>query len=99
MLANNKATHAHVRDRLSATMQQRLESAAVLYKNVCKHLLVLNPKNVLKRGYAMLFDFNEKIAILSVKSLQPSSRVRVQLHDGEAILAVTETKSFEPTEG
>jgi len=47
----------------------------------------------------MLFDFNEKIAILSVKSLQPSSRVRVQLHDGEAILAVTETKSFEPTEG
>lgn len=99
VLANNKATHAHVRDRLSATIQQRLESAAVLYKNVCKHLLVLNPKNVLKRGYAMLFDFNEKIAILSVKSLQPSSRVRVQLHDGEAILAVTETKSFEPTEG
>lgn len=62
------------------------------YLTLYKQLLSLNPKHVLQRGYAMLFDFNKHCAIISVKSLQKHHRIKVRLQDGEAILSVEDVQ-------
>lgn len=64
------------------------------YLAVCRQLFSLNPKHVLQRGYAMLFDFNKNCAIISAKSLQKQHRIKVRLKDGEAILSVEDVKYF-----
>ena len=47
-------------------------------------------KNVLKRGFAQLFDFNKHSVIISAAALKQRDLVRVRLQDGEAILSVKE---------
>jgi exodeoxyribonuclease VII large subunit len=53
-----------------------------------KQLLSINPKNVLKRGYAILFAEKEKSVIVSSKSLQSEQIVSALLSEGTATLKV-----------
>lgn len=62
------------------------------YTACVKQLTSLNPENVLKRGYAMLFDFNQNSAIISANHLSKQENVRVRLQDGEATMVVTEVQ-------
>lgn len=52
------------------------------------HLSSLNPKNVLGRGYSILFDQNKSSVIVSAQELNPGKTVRALLVDGEAVLTV-----------
>jgi exodeoxyribonuclease VII large subunit len=47
------------------------------------HLQSLDPRNVLKKGYSILFEEKGKRVIRSVKELQPGDRLRARLADGE----------------
>ncbi|AAD19199.1 exodeoxyribonuclease VII large chain [Chlamydia pneumoniae TW-183] len=88
-LQNQKIAYANVKETLATILERRYENSVARYSALKEQLHSLNPKNVLKRGYAMLFDFNENSAMISVDSLQENARVRIQLQDGEAILTVT----------
>ncbi len=55
-------------------------------KSYCERLGSLNPKNVLKRGYAILFDENKGSVIVSTHDLIIGNEVRALLSDGEATL-------------
>ncbi len=46
------------------------------------HLKAIDPKNLLKKGYSILFRENSHSAIVSSKDLQIDDRVRIVLHDG-----------------
>lgn len=77
------------RERLSP-LPNRFSSAALLaisekrekLKRIWEHLRSLNPQNLLKKGYAILFLEKEPSIILSVKDLQPNQTFTALLHDG-----------------
>lgn len=52
-------------------------------KRVQEHLRSINPQNVLKKGYAILFSENEDSIILSSRELQPDQKFTALLHDGK----------------
>lgn len=62
--------------RILAEQEQRL-------KQLAAHLHTMNPKNVLSRGYAILFHEKKDSVILSSKSLSNGMRICALLHDGE----------------
>lgn len=47
------------------------------------HLHSIDPKNLLKKGYSILFRENSDSVIFSSKELQSGENVRIQFHDGE----------------
>jgi exodeoxyribonuclease VII large subunit len=53
-----------------------------------KHLLSLDPKNVLKRGYSILFAQKNHSVIVSSQSVSPRDKVVALLSDGEICLSV-----------
>jgi exodeoxyribonuclease VII large subunit len=52
------------------------------------HLKGIDPKNLLTKGFCILFNEKKDSVILSTQSLQPKDRVHLQLHDGELKLTV-----------
>ena len=56
-------------------------------------LFAYSPENVLKKGYTLIKDRNDKL-IRSVKALSPEDRVNITFHDGatDAIIKNTENK-------
>ncbi len=59
-------------------------------KEIVQHLKSLDPKNVLKRGYAILFALNEGSVIVTAQDLRDGQQVRALLSDGEANLTVNQ---------
>ncbi|MEZ5314821.1 MAG: exodeoxyribonuclease VII large subunit [Chlamydiales bacterium] len=57
-------------------------------KEIVKQLQSLDPKNVLKRGYAIILALNEDSVILSAKHLSPGQKVKALFSNGERVLRV-----------
>ncbi len=79
-------------DRLAAAMEQLLLLKRDRLKRVTDHLQSINPRQLLKKGYSILFAENENSIILSTKSLSPGLSVRALLHDGEIIATVDQVR-------
>lgn len=52
--------------------------------SLSSHIHGINPKNLLTKGYCILFEEKKDSVILSTKQLSPGSRVSIQFHDGKA---------------
>jgi exodeoxyribonuclease VII large subunit len=52
------------------------------------HLQAIDPANLLKKGYCILFQEKKESVILSSRELNEQQKVRLQLHDGIAHLTV-----------
>ncbi|WP_213318580.1 exodeoxyribonuclease VII large subunit [Chlamydiifrater volucris] len=90
---NDRRRIEKIHDQITVVINEKLNRLKTR-KEVClESLKALNPKNVLHRGYSMLFDFNEDSAIISAKTLRPGLAVRAVLHDGEKTLVVTDQRS------
>ncbi len=61
--------------------RQKLEQLA-------SHLRGIDPKNLLTKGYCILFQEKKDSVILSTSELKCQDTVRLQLHDGRALLTV-----------
>ncbi|MBS0604062.1 MAG: exodeoxyribonuclease VII large subunit [Verrucomicrobia bacterium] len=61
--------------------QQRLTQLA-------SHLKGIDPKNLLTKGYCILFQEKKDSVILSTRELKEEDKVRLQFHDGKALLTV-----------
>jgi exodeoxyribonuclease VII large subunit len=57
-------------------------------KELVQRLHAVDPKNVLKRGYSILFDEKRGSVIVSAQALLPKQQVRALLSDGEVTLTV-----------
>jgi exodeoxyribonuclease VII large subunit len=57
------------------------------------HLRSIDPKNLLKKGYCILFQEKSNSVILSSRDLKEQDQVRLQLHDGQAHLTVNGIES------
>lgn len=54
------------------------------------HLRAIDPKNLLKKGYSILFEENSNSAIVSSKDLHVNDSVRVLMHDGQIKVKIYE---------
>lgn len=57
-------------------LRQRLNQLAA-------HLRSIDPRNLLTKGYCILFDENSHSVIFSAKELKPADNVEIVLHDGK----------------
>ncbi len=85
-LFRNKLDHQV--KRLDQTMQNTLILHKQKLKEVVQQLASLDPKNVLKRGYSILFALNDGSVIVSREDLTPGQKIEALLSDGKATLSV-----------
>lgn len=78
----------------AANPQKRIAEGKEKLKRIQEHIESLNPKNVLKKGYAILFSEKEGSVILKAKNLQPNQPFRIQMQDG-SVEASTKTVTLD----
>jgi len=77
--------------RLDAALSNRLTAQKTRVERAAQALQLLNPQQVLDRGYAVIFDSTGR-AVSSAKTVAVDTNVRIQLRDGELGARITETK-------
>ncbi len=82
--ALQRQASAHNPLTLLATLKQKLTLTS-------SHLKSINPKNLLTKGYAIVFQEKADSIILSAKQVKPEDGLRVMLQDGTIKAKVTET--------
>jgi exodeoxyribonuclease VII large subunit len=75
---------------LDTTFLKILQNKKSTFENKVKFLFSLDPKNLLKKGYSILFSEKKKAAILSINDLQKDDVISALLSDGK-ITAKVET--------
>lgn len=70
--------------------QVRITHLKEKLKSIASHLKSINPRNLLTKGYSILFQENSNSAIVSSKELRAGDKVRIQLQDGTAKATVYE---------
>lgn len=79
-------THHQLVQRLQEISEQKKKSFASLIS----HLKSIDPKNLLTRGYCILFPEKGDSAILSKQNLTPNERIKILMHDGSAFATIDE---------
>jgi exodeoxyribonuclease VII large subunit len=75
---------------LATALMQQLQQRKERLKQLASHLQSIDPKILLTRGYCILFQEKKDSVILSISDLKKQDTVRLQLHDGKALLTVNE---------
>lgn len=70
--------------RLFETLRQKNQRL----QQLASHLKGIDPKNLLTKGYCILFQEKNDSVILSTSELRELDKVRLQLQDGKALLTV-----------
>lgn len=69
--------------RFITTISQQLSYKKERLNSLVNNLEALNPQNVLKKGYHIIFSENDQEAIISAKQLIETSSIVIQSHDGK----------------
>lgn len=77
-----------IQKRLDLLMHGQLVQHKQKFGALVKHLQAVDPKNVLKRGYSVLFSLNEERVIVSAQEMVPGQEVEALLADGKRRLRV-----------
>ncbi len=62
---------------------QRIQRKKEQLKKLSEHLQAIDPKNLLKKGYSIVFHEKNDSVILSTESVKPEEVLRIQLSDGQ----------------
>lgn len=73
----------HMQNRINSCIESKTEKAEMNFDLITEKLKLLSPLNVLKRGYAAVFD-NENKTISSVKTLTEGDNINIRFFDGSA---------------
>lgn len=76
--------------QLDQLMLRQIKQKAERLENIKTSLDTVNPKNLLSKGYCILFSEKTHSAITSVKHVEMKQNVRVLLGDGEVCAKVTQ---------
>lgn len=70
------------------------ERRIALYKErlnkLTEHMHAINPKNLLKKGYSILFSEKDHSVITTIQAIKKEQRALLQLSDGEALITIKE---------
>lgn len=84
-------------DSLKKAMNNRLNQHNIYLAHLCDKLALLNPEQVLSRGYAIIRD-NEGKAIQRAKDTRHHARISITFADGDVAAIVDKHKSPEQSE-
>jgi len=73
-------------------MDRSLQLKAERLKKISETLHAINPKNLLTRGYCILFSEKENSVITTVKALHADQHIRIAFADGEAAATINTVK-------
>ncbi len=76
--------------QLQTSSQRVLAEKKHRFQQLLSHLYAIDPKNILTKGYCILFQENKESVILSAKELNVSQSVTIKFHDGTALATITE---------
>ncbi|MGC1877884.1 MAG: exodeoxyribonuclease VII large subunit [Rhabdochlamydiaceae bacterium] len=82
-----------LRKNLDQRMGEQIDQKAHKLAQLSSHLRGIDPKNLLTRGYCILFQEKKDSVILSTQELKEQDKVRLQLHNGKIHLTVTGIES------
>jgi len=74
--------------RFELAFRQLLKPKIERLERLKSHLRSINPQNLLKKGYSILFSEKESSVILSAKELLPNQTFTALLHDGKVAAKV-----------
>lgn len=80
------ALHKELDQGLYHQIKQKREKL----QQLSAHLSSIDPRNLLTKGYCILFQENKDSVIVSTKDLKAQDKVRLQMHDGKVLLTVNE---------
>lgn len=78
------------RKRLWQMGERRLNLTKERFAKLVCHLQAIDPKNLLKKGYSILFSEKDHSVITSVQAIEKEQKARLQLSDGEALITINE---------
>jgi exodeoxyribonuclease VII large subunit len=78
---------------LSVAMRKQVELRRGRLTQLTSHMRAIDPKNLLTKGYCILFHEKNDSVILNSQSIALSDSLRIQLSDGIVKATVTEIKS------
>lgn len=86
--------HLLSREKKQEALDQAIVERLQLHQRKLHHmgemLKALDPKNILNKGYAILFDAEEPVVIRSIAQLSKGQPARLVLSDGEVLVTVNE---------
>lgn len=85
-----KATLLNFHKALLFSGERKLHQTRQKTEKITEVLRAIDPKNVLKKGYSILFAEKEPAIIHSIEEVMPKERLRVRLFDGEILVTVNE---------
>lgn len=80
---------SQLQKRLAQRLLQHCTHARGRFEQLTSHLQAIDPKRLLTKGYTILFSEKKDSVILSIHELSEGDRLRVQLHDGQALAQVS----------
>ncbi len=60
-----------------------------------EHLFSVNPSNLLKKGYSLLFRYENKQLITSLAQLKEHDKIHIKIADGEAVAIIENIKEIQ----
>lgn len=79
--------------RIDLAISHQLNAKEKDLKQLCLSLKSLDPKNVLKRGYSILFAVKKSSVIVSAKQIETDDEVEAIVADGKLTLKVTNART------
>lgn len=96
----SKRRHQFNPQKFKQELDQAFKGRLELYQHRLNHVFELlkavDPKNVLKKGYSILFAENGSSVINSVSKLTKGQQAKLLMSDGEIILTIKEVKHYGP---
>lgn len=81
-----------LREQLLMRCKERTGEKTQRLKQLVSHLKAIDPKNLLTKGYCILFQEKLDSVILSSQDLVENQKVRILMHDGQAHALIEEIK-------
>lgn len=71
-----------ISESLNFKMQTLIQTKKNCFETLATHLMAINPKKVLDKGYSILFDEKKNCAIVSAKDIALKQKLKLILKDG-----------------
>lgn len=81
-----------LQDQLKTILKREIKTKRDRLEKLAAHLNSLDPKEILKKGYTILFSEKEKSIILSIDNLQVNQKFYALMSDGQIAAKVEEIK-------
>lgn len=71
-------------------LKKQIEQKRLRLKQLSEHLKAVDPRNLLKKGYSIVFHEKKDSVILSINDVEPNEDLRIQVSDGKIRVKVYE---------